>query len=165
MNNEQHLIELFWKAHFSFEAETVVAMVNFCKTNTQRWVTCVKAEWTSYPDALFRHNRLILNIQNSSMMSKNTVQVGTARCVLWQITFRAMLMVVFLPFPPPWDDPELLLPDLSLPSPLWADLRPSLCCWPAPRRRPSCRLSFDMSSVSNEKRSGEENLATKRTRN
>lgn len=49
----------------------------------------------------------------------------------------------FLLLPPPCEEPELLLPDLSLPSPPWLALGPSRC-WPAPRRRPSWRLSLDI---------------------
>lgn len=51
--------------------------------------------------------------------------------------------VLFLP--PPWEDPELLLPDLSLPSIPWLLLGPTRCC-PIPRRRPSWRLSLDIDS-------------------
>lgn len=57
-------------------------------------------------------------------------------------TFKA-LRDGFLLLPPPCEEPELLLPDLSLPSPPWLFLGPSRC-WPAPRRRPSWRLSLDI---------------------
>lgn len=57
-------------------------------------------------------------------------------------TFKA-LRDAFLLLPPPCEEPELLLPDLSLPSPPWLALGPSRC-WPAPRRRPSWRLSLDI---------------------
>lgn len=57
-------------------------------------------------------------------------------------TFKA-LRDGFLLLPPPCEEPELLLPDLSLPSPPWLLLGPSRCC-PAPRRRPSWRLSLDI---------------------
>lgn len=51
----------------------------------------------------------------------------------------------FLVLPPPWEDPELLLPDLSLPSIPWLLLGQTRCC-PVPRRRPSWRLSLDIDS-------------------
>lgn len=60
-------------------------------------------------------------------------------------TFKAVIGV-FLLLPPPCEEPELLLPDLSLPSPPWLTLGPTRCC-PAPRRRPSWRLSLDIDSL------------------
>lgn len=51
----------------------------------------------------------------------------------------------FLFLPPPCEDPELLLPDLSLPSIPWLLLGPTRC-GPIPRRRPSWRLSLDIDS-------------------
>lgn len=51
----------------------------------------------------------------------------------------------FLFLPPPCEDPELLLPDLSLPSIPRLVLGPTRC-WPVPRRRPSWRLSLDIDS-------------------
>lgn len=74
-------------------------------------------------------------------------------------TFKAV-MDAFLLLPPPCEEPELLLPDLSLPSPPWLlTLGPRRCC-PAPRRRPSWRLSLDIDPPSVQRSVGDKLKST-----